>query len=322
MKYAAKYWYILALFVGAIGLMCQTEKIPGPPLKVGFLNVGYGDATLLITPGRHTILIDGGDAGQGANHIGPLLDELHINRLDYVILTNFNPEHLNGISEVLQPLGGMTAINEAVYDPGGEGQADAFKRYVAAVGTKRRAMHLGQTIQVDGVRIACLAVNGLTESGTTFMAEQTRAVKPRGEDDRSLVLHVSHGDFDMVLGSDIHALNTREFRDLETELAPVVHRVDVYRANNHASVSSNSRNFLYALNPTVTIVSSGDNGRELTNPYSVRRILDTGSKVYLTNEVEGIRIKPRQGKAVNGDIWVRVFDDFYTVNKDTFRYRW
>jgi competence protein ComEC len=318
-----RHWPIL-IVLGALFLAaCQSPVVPRPPLGVCFINVGYGDATLIVTPERHAILIDAGDAGQGANRIGPLLDNLHLHRLDYLIVTNFLPEHVNGVSEILPALGGEAAITERAYDPGGELATAEFRRYAAAVGSKRRTMNLGKTIELDGLRIECIAVNSCTEPNSTFLADRPKR-RPglRSEDDRSIVLRVSYGDFDMLLGSDIHGFLTRNFRDLESELTAVVGRVDVFKANNHASVSSNSRNFLAALNPTVTIISGADDGRELTNKYTVRRILDTGSRVYLTRELAGVKVPARSGRAVNANIWVRVFDNSYTVDRDTFRFRW
>jgi competence protein ComEC len=303
---------------------CQAPVAPRSPLSICFLNVGFGDATLIVTPERHAILVDGGDAGQGANRVGPLLDELHLRGLDHVFVTNYNPEHINGIPEVLASLGGEAAIAGHVYDPGGEAATDEFRRYAAAVGGKRRTLSLGRAVDIDGVRLECIAVNSRTEPNSTFLPDRPQArLKLRSEDDRSMVLKVTYDDFDLLLGSDIHGFLTRDFRDLESELAPVVHRVEIYKANNHASVSSSNRDFVAALNPTVTVISGADDGRELTNRHTVRRILDTGSKVYLTNQIQDVRIPPRRGKAVNGNIWVRVFDNYYTVNaSDTFRFRW
>lgn len=305
-------------------LACQAPVAPRPPLSVCFLDVGFGDATLIVTPERHVILVDGGAAGQGANRVGPLLDDLHLHGLDYVFVTNYHPEHISGIAEVLTPLGGAAAIAERAYDPGGEAATEEFRRYVAAVGGKRRTLPLGRAVEIDGVRLECIAVNSRTEPNSTFLPDRPQArLKLRSEDDRSMVLKVSYQDFDMLLGSDIHGFLTRDFRNIESELAPVVHRVELYKANNHASVSSNSRGFVTALNPTVTVISGADDGRELTSRHTVRRILDTGSKVYFTNEIQGIRVPPRDGRAVNGNIWVRVFDNYYTVNgSDTFRFRW
>jgi len=195
---------IIALPIVLLLVGCQAPVAPRPPLSICFLNVGFGDATLVVTPERHTILIDGGDAGQGANRVGPLLDDLHLRGLDYVFVTNYHPEHISGIPEILTPLGGEAAIAERVYDPGGEAATEEFRRYAASVGSKRRTLSLGGTVEIDGVRFECIAVNGRTEP----------------------------------------------------------------------------------------------------------------------NSIRDVRIPPSSGKVVKGNVWVRVFDNYYTVSGDTFRFRW
>jgi len=85
------------------------------------------------------------------------------------------------------------------------------------------------------------------------------------------------------------------------------------------------------LYPDVTVRESGKTERKPETgicssgvPRSgiLHRILDTGSKVYLTNEIRDVRIPPSSGKVVKGNVWVRVFDNYYTVSGDTFRFRW
>jgi beta-lactamase superfamily II metal-dependent hydrolase len=278
------------------------------------LNVGQGDATVIATAQGQTLLVDAGNVGMGANRVGPALDNLHRSGLDYVIVTNYSPEHLNGLGEVLAPLGGIDAVKSEVLDPGGEANTPEFRKYKSLVGSKRRTMEPGESLVLGDLRIRCLAAGGRTVAGAPAQAL-------RSEGDRSIVLALDCGEFSMLLGSDIQGVDGASGRDIESELAPALKPVDVFRSNRHASDESNRSRLLKVLSPTVALVSAGDRPDGQASESAVRRMLDAGSRVYLANAIPGSTLEPGRVKVVNTDIWLRVHKDFFTVHKDTFRYR-
>lgn len=66
-------------------------------LKIYFIDVGQGDSTLIVTPQNKTILIDGGGSETydvGKNTLVPYLLDRKIKKLDYVIITHADTDHI------------------------------------------------------------------------------------------------------------------------------------------------------------------------------------------------------------------------------------
>lgn len=72
------------------------NKIPYN-LKIYFIDVGQGDSTLIVTPNHKTILIDGGGSATydvGKNTLIPYLLARKIRKIDYVIISHFDQDHI------------------------------------------------------------------------------------------------------------------------------------------------------------------------------------------------------------------------------------
>ena len=72
------------------------NKIPHD-LKIYFIDVGQGDCTLIVTPNDKTILIDGGGSETydvGENILVPYLLDRKIKKVDYIIISHFDQDHV------------------------------------------------------------------------------------------------------------------------------------------------------------------------------------------------------------------------------------
>ncbi|HEY3416236.1 MAG TPA: MBL fold metallo-hydrolase, partial [Armatimonadota bacterium] len=98
---------LLALVVLAVGLWVAAGRSLPRPLEVVAFAVGDGDALLIRTPGGRTMLIDGGSrsipqVGEGV--LVPNLMLLGVRKLDVVLITHPDSDHLNGLPAVLANL--------------------------------------------------------------------------------------------------------------------------------------------------------------------------------------------------------------------------
>lgn len=131
-------------------------------LRIVHIDVGQGDATLIVGPTR-TLLFDGGVTGSG-NEIRAVLDALGISSIDYFVAGHYHADHIGAIDEVIN---GGIALNLAAYDRGGTYSSQAFTHYTTAVGAKRSTITVNQQIDLGGgCVLTCVAVNGATPNGS------------------------------------------------------------------------------------------------------------------------------------------------------------
>jgi len=71
-------------------------------IEFEFFKAGHGDSILISTSNGTNILIDGGEEGTYGEEIEDSLDERGIEKLDLVVLTHIDSDHIGGIIEMLE----------------------------------------------------------------------------------------------------------------------------------------------------------------------------------------------------------------------------
>ena len=283
----------------------NTEQTPGSPdspenpgdagslndtLYIYCIDVGQGDATLIVSPTDETMLVDAGKNGRGSSEVVPFLDSLGITSLDYIVATHYHADHIGGIDEVVDSLS-IDSVG-AVYDRGGSYGTQTYFSYVAAADTKRTTIELGQVISLGaGVSLTCVAVN----------AEALESGVPRGsasnENDLSVALKLTCEEFDFFVGGDLSGADSGGYTDVETPTAPAVGKVEVYQVNHHGSKFSSNSVFVETLYPIVSIISVGNNSYGHPDPGVVARLEEVSWEVFQTEDGDG--------NVVDGDVDVK-----------------
>jgi len=269
-------------------------------LEIHVIDVGQGDSFLVVSPSGKKILIDGGDTGKGSKIVLPYLLSRGVSSIDYVIASHFHADHIGGLDEVINGLGGSGKISVAAYDRGGTYNSKAFQEYIASVGDKRKTILPDQIIDLgDGVTLKCIASGGYTQGGKVYYGDDENAL--------SVVLLLKYHTFDAYFGGDSNLY-------IEPYLVSYAGDVDVYKVSHHGSSTSSTQALLDTLKPEVSVIPVGDN-----NPYghphyeTLSRLVSINSYIYQTETGSD---PPPQGKGevANGSFLITTDGYFYTIS--------
>ncbi|MGI6655583.1 MAG: DNA internalization-related competence protein ComEC/Rec2 [Desulfobulbus sp.] len=216
-------------------------------MRVHFLDVGQGNASLIQFPDRTTMLIDGGGGSErfdpGQRLIAPFLWQLRIWQLDCVVISHPHSDHYRGLPFILERFRPRQLLVNGV-----SGTEPAYARLLADAGQggiSAQAVGAGDQLwSGPGVRLHCLGMPGLETGG------------PVSINNTSLVLHLRYKNRAFLFPGDIEVEAEQRLLRASQNL-----RADVLLAPHHGSRTSSSAPFIAAVDPAVIVVSSGRQSR-------------------------------------------------------------
>ena len=249
---------------------------PKGNLQVRFVDVGQGDAELIITPHGNIILIDGGEKGSG---LLAYLTQIGIKKIDIMVATHPHSDHIGGLVEVLNSMPVAEVITT-----GASNTTDLFMDFLTGIeyaNAQYVELSSGETFSIDGITFTATSP---TKSFTSDDLNQT-----------SLVLRTTFDGVSFLFAGD--AGTEAEQVELASGLEL---KADFLKVGHHGSNTSTSTAFLKAVAPKVAIYSAGVNNQfNHPSPETVDRILSQGIKLY--------------GTDVNGTVIVTVNETGYNV---------
>ncbi|QPA58187.1 MBL fold metallo-hydrolase [Lysinibacillus sphaericus] len=247
----------------------KTERVPvtaGDEMRVHFMDVGQGDSILIESPNVKTMLIDAGVKGAGQQVVS-YLKELGVNKLDKVVATHPDADHIGGLIPVLHAI-----PIEQFYDSGKVHTSQTFEEMLMAIDEKNIPYYVPKTgdfIEFDkDVTVKVLNAN---EHATD-------------NNDASIVLKVVYGNVSFLLTGDAGIA-------LEKEMMSNDVTATVLKAGHHGSNTSSSEDFIRAVKPEVTILSYGEDNK-YGHPHAevVNRLQAIGSNIYATADLGTITV--------------------------------
>lgn len=248
---------------------------------VAFLDVGHGDAAFIRSPGGSTVLIDGGSANEfrdvGAQIIAPFLWANHVKRLDHVVVSHTDIDHIGGLFHVVEtfPVGEVLMPGVAIDKP----EEMAFLALCMKQNVPVRRLYRGDAVALDGALLEVLHPPKGWDPGDS-------------DNDGCLVLRMEWDGVRVLFTGDIE---TRA----EKQIAMFDCHADVLKAPHHGSKTSSSERFLDAVGPQHCMVSTGElSGRDIVSPIVLERYAERDIVVWRTDVLGGVSILERNGRPV------------------------
>ncbi len=209
-------------------------------LRVVFLDVGQGDSVLIQTPQKKNILIDGGPDKSLIFKLDQYIS-FGKRKIDYMILTHPDKDHLIGLVEILKRY-----EVDTVFLNGGQNVIYGFKKFKQIIEEKNINIKI-----IDDYYVLKLEKNLNLEFLWPIRAFYNYS------DDRnfqSIVCMLDYMDHEFLLTGDADKKAEQFIMDLYQDI-----EADVLKAGHHGSKFSSSIDFLKRVSPKFFIISVGDN---------------------------------------------------------------
>jgi len=251
---------VLALLVG----FAPPPQLGWGEAQVWILDVGHGDAIVLRSR-QQSWLVDAGprsetyDAGRAV--VVPALRAVGVRRLDGIIVTHADRDHIGGVRSVIEalPVSSLWWTRQVSAHPEGRRLANRARGLGVALGSARAGMRLGHAGDLS-IEVLWPPAEGSFGSSNAG----------------SLVLRVQVGRECVVLSGDAP-------RAVELRLLERVAGCRVLKLGHHGSRSASAPAWLDAVNPEVVIASAGTRRRgSLPHPEVRRDLFERHLTLYET----------------------------------------
>ncbi len=283
--------YILVCIVLLLGMICfflaselqkefsdiskesVSETAAYSDMEVHFIDVGQGDATLVVSDG-HYMLIDAGDNSKGTA-VQLYLTKLGVERLDYLILTHTDADHIGGADVII------TKFDiDHIFIGDFPKESRAYEELMEALEYR----NMSHSVPEVGAQYP------MGDSGFTIIAPNGTYEDPNNS---SIALLLENGANSFLFSGDAEQLAEDDILQNEINID-----CDVYKAGHHGSRTSSTEAFVRAMTPEYIVISCAEeNEYGHPHPEPMERFREIGAEVFRTDK-QGSVIAYSDGKEI------------------------
>ena len=287
----------LAMLVVVImmGLLVFNLRWASPTLRVIFLHVGQGDATLVQLPNGKSLLVDSGPAWyagrSNSRSIIATLDKLDIDAIDLLIHTHPHADHI-GSSKTLIEQGRVRQIAHSGY-PYASNTHSEWLEMAESMELPVLMLKQGETLNLD----PRVLIRVLSPSIRPYSSSVNNS---------SITLHLQYDDTAVLLMGDAEI-------ELEKELIAMYDSTlaaQIIKIGHHGSKTSSSAGLLRRVLPDYAVISAGLNNRySHPSPLVFDRLKNNRIPLWDLRESEALFLES------DGEEWVH-FDWKYRKKRN------
>ena len=213
-------------------------------LKIYFIDMGQGDSTLIVTPSKKTILIDGGGSESfdvGEKVLLPYLLDRRIRKIDYIMISHFDTDHCKGIFTVIENL----KVKNIIISKQAE-KSENYKKFKEIVANKKINIILvkaGDKIKIDKYIYFKIL----------FPTEKLIMQNPLNNN--SIVSQLNYKSFKMLFTGDIEEIAEKEILNLQKDKL----KSTILKVAHHGSNTSSTQEFINSVKPELALIGVGKN---------------------------------------------------------------
>lgn len=230
-------------------------------LEVHFLDVGQGNA-ILITNGDASLLLDGGNRDYSSMVVS-YLQRQNINRLDYILNSHYDSDHIHGLIGALHVFSVGTVLD-------GDYEWDtktyvSFRDELTANGCSEIHPQVGEVYSLGDAEFTIVCPDD-------YEHEESN--------DNSIGIRLVYGDTSFLICGDADS----KMEQWMMESGQMIDS-DVLLCSHHGSAYSTSEEFLEAVSPEAAVISCGeDNSYGHPSERVMNLLKDYGCDVYRTDK--------------------------------------
>src|SRR4051812_7225139 len=256
----------MRLLAGLVLTLSMASVLPAAKtLDIYFIDVEGGQATLIVTPSKQSLLVDAGWPGfnkRDATRIAAAAKSAGLKHIDYLAMTHYHTDHAGGIPQLGAMLPVKNFIDHGPNRESNKGAKELSENYDETVKTGNHiVMKPGDKIPLKDMDITVVAADGehiqsaLPGAGAPneFCSNAPKFPPDPSENARSLGFVLNYGKFRFV---DLGDLTSAKEVDL---VCPnnLLGTADLYLTTHHGLDASNVQAIVHALHPRVAIMNNG-----------------------------------------------------------------
>ena len=243
-------------------LLCITGVLNAQEnLKIYFLDVGQGDASVIISPSGKVAMID---SGPDENLILNYLKNLNISHIDLLIASHGHSDHITGMDKII-----IKYKPKAFIDSGFPYTTNTYERMISAIEQNHINHHEGTSRKVN-----------LGSLIFTILPPVNPFIPVSALNNNSMVVRLDYNDFSCLFAGDIE--KERE-EQLITEVRNSLN-IDILKVGQHGSCYSSSPLFVQSVKPEMAVICCGQ-GNKYGHPHqeTLNLLQSMGISIYRTD---------------------------------------